>query len=101
MSGISLGDELEHIAAALSGVLQLVEQQANGDAAARAPAGLLSIVIERVRLVRRVVKGDMPAEVLVAAHNHRSSVGPGEDGDVVLPLRAQGPAHAAGRRRTR
>lgn len=101
MSGISLGDELEHIADALSAVLQLVQQQAGGDPAARAPAGMLSIVTERVRLVRRVVKGDMPAEVLAAAHNHRASVGPGEDGDVVLPVTAQPPAHAAGRRRTR
>ena len=101
MSGISLGDELERIADALTAVLLLVEHQAAGDPAARASAGMLSIVTERVRLVRRVVKGDMPAEVLAAAHNQRAAVRPGEDGDVVLPMSANRAAHASGRRRAR
>lgn len=101
MSGVSLGDELGHIAEALSGVQELVEQRAEGDPELRAHAGLLALITERLRLVRRVVKGDLSAELLAAPHNRRTAVAPGEDGDVVLPLRAPRRPNASGRRRAR
>lgn len=101
MSGISLGDELAHLADALSAVLRQMQQQGGGDPEVRAQAAMLSLITERVRLVRRVVKGDMPAQLLAAAHNLRGGVAPGEDGDVVLPVSPQPAAHPARRRRPR
>jgi len=101
VSGVSLGDELETIAEALNAVGRLVESRASVDPEASSHAGMLSLVAERLRLVRRVVKGNIGPEALVASHNHRSSVAPGEDNDVVLPIRSKRSAHASRRRRSR
>lgn len=101
MSGVSLGDELETIADAVSAAVRLAEQRAAIDPEARAQLGVLALVVERLRLVRRVVKGDFSVEVLAATHNRRAEVAPDEDGDVVLPVDAQRPALATRRRRAR
>jgi hypothetical protein len=101
VSGVSLGDELETIAEALNAVGRLVESRVSVDPEASSHAGMLSLVAERLRLVRRVVKGNIGPEALVASHNRRSSVAPGEDNDVVLPIRSKRSTNPTRRRRTR
>ncbi len=99
MSYISLGDELETIAGTLAGVVGLLETSSHPQSASQ--AGALALVEARLRLLKRVVRGELDANVLAARHNTRDGVRDGEDADVLLPLLRAGTGAAPRRRRSR
>jgi hypothetical protein len=71
----------------LSGEGQFATLQ-DAERAPLAAAAVLALVGERLRLVRRVVHGWVPAQLLVAGHNevHDTDAPLEDDDDVVLPL---------------
>ena len=89
--GWELG-ELEHavdaarILCGLSGEGQFATRQ-EAERAPLAAAAVLVLVAERLRLVRRVVHGWVPSELLVAPHNEiDDNDAPAESDDILLPV---------------
>jgi hypothetical protein len=92
---LSLGWELGELERAVDAARILCGLSGEGQFATRqeaerAPLGaaaVLALVAERLRLVRRVVHGWAPTELLVAAHNEiHETDAPLENDDVLLPL---------------
>lgn len=64
----------------------------NAEAAARAPrmmAGVIELAIGRVTLLRKVVLHQVDVALLVGRRNKRNRIAPGEDQDVLLPVKAR------------
>ncbi len=98
---VSVGYELLTLEHAVEGVAALVEMLRLGDLddrdAERGVSALLALLGCRVRDLGRVVRGAMPADLLLAPHNEAMEAMKGDDPDVLLPA----PARPPGRRRQR
>jgi hypothetical protein len=97
---VSLGDELAEVvhvleSAQLIAELLVTEGLPDAESRSRAPRmveAVLALVIERVRLLRKVVVGAVGVEPLVARHNRAGERQRGDDPDIHLPASAPGPA---------
>lgn len=85
ISAVSLGDELESIITALEAVDVLMELSP-GDAS-RLVGAVVMLTQRRLRMLRRVVIGELDAAVLLDKYNSRAEPEPHEDGDVLLSPR--------------
>lgn len=89
---VSLADELAELVHALESaqlIAELLITEGLPDAESKSGApkmleALLALVIERVRLLRKVVIGSADVENLVARHNRAGERQRGDDPDVIL-----------------
>jgi hypothetical protein len=92
---VSLADELTELISVLESAEMLAELLENdalpdADAASRAPrmlAAVIEIALQRVRLLRKVVRQQADVSLLAGRRNKRDRVAPGEDPDVLIGSR--------------
>ncbi len=96
---VSLVDELLEVAMLLEAGQELAERLANKElpddyASKRAPhvlKALFSLGQQRILLVRRVIRQDVPVEVLLARHNYVEQHNEWDDPDLLLTSPASRP----------